>query len=100
MDFVEFLNILLPILLYITGVILLIILIIIGLKFIRTMNKVEGIVDDVDNKVKSLNGLFKVIDITTDKLSIFTDKGVDLITNILKTIFKKKKRKEKENEEE
>lgn len=99
MTIVEFLNTSLPILLYTFGIVLLIILIIIGIKFIKTIDKVENIVSDVDSKVKSLNKLFKVIDITTDKLSIFTDKTVDFIANIGKSIFKNKK-KEKKNEKE
>lgn len=103
MTFVDFLETLLPILLYTAGITLLVILIIIGVKFIRTMNKVEDIVDDVDKKVKSLNGVFHIIDTTTDKISFFTDKVVDVISSFVINIFKKKynkKKEEEENEEE
>lgn len=98
MGFVEFLDMLLPILLYIGGVILLVVLIIIGIKFIKTMNRVGDIVENVDKKVNSLNGLFNIIDVTTDKLSIITDKTVDLISSFVINLFKKKYNKKKEEE--
>jgi hypothetical protein len=99
MTFVDFLGILLPILLYVAGIFLLIVLIIIGIRIIRTMNKVDTIVADVDKKVKSLNGLFSFIDNTTDKLSFLTDKVVDSLSGFLMNMFSKKNKKKKEEEE-
>lgn len=103
MTFLEFLETLLPILLYISGIVLLVVLIIIGIRFIRTMDKVENIVKDVDNKVKSLNGIFHLIDTTTDKLSLLTDRVVDGVTGFVINLFSKKYNKKEEedsNEEE
>ena len=60
------------------------------------MNKIEGVVDDVNGKVKSLDGLFSIIDMTTDKLSLLSDRMVDAITVVIKKIFAKKQRKEEE----
>ena len=57
----EFLSAYLPILIYILLCILIVLLIIISVKVIKTMNRVESIVDDVDEKVKSLNGVFNVV---------------------------------------
>jgi hypothetical protein len=99
MTFVEFLETLLPILLYTAGITLLVVLIIIGIKFIGTMNKLDDIVDDVDKKVKSLNGVFHIIDTTTDKISILTDKVVDVISAFVIKLFKKKYNKKEEEEE-
>ena len=59
----EFLNGVLPIIIYILLIGLLIIGIIIGIKLIITMNKVEKIVNNVEGKVNSLNGLFNIIEI-------------------------------------
>ena len=59
----------LPIILYVLGSILLVVLIILGIKLIITMNKIENVVDDINTKDKSLNGLFSVIDMTTDMLA-------------------------------
>jgi uncharacterized protein YoxC len=63
------------------------------------MNKVEDIVDNVDGKVKSLNGVFNLIDNMTDKISSFTDRTVDAVSGLISRIFKGRKNKEKEKEE-
>ena len=69
----------LQLMLYILGSILLIVLIILGIKLIITMNKIENIVDDINGKVRSLNGIFSVIDMTTDKLALLSDKTICFI---------------------
>lgn len=84
------------ILLYVLGSILLIVLIILGIKLINTMNKIELVVDDVNKKVRSLDGLFSVVDMTTDKLALLSDRMVDGITLLIKRIFKPRDRKEDE----
>lgn len=84
------------ILLYVLGSILLIVLIILGIKLINTMNKIELVVDDVNKKVRSLDGLFSVVDMTTDKLALLSDRLVDGITLLIKRIFKPRDRKEEE----
>lgn len=82
------------ILLYILGSILLIVLIILGIKLIITMNKVNLIVEDINKKIDSLDGLFSIIDMTTDKLAILSDRMVDGVTYLIKKIFRTKKGKE------
>lgn len=89
-----------PILIYILLSILIILLIIICIKVIRTMNKIELIIDDVDKKVKSLNGVFSVVDSVTDKLSLLTEVVSDSIILFIKGIFKKRKNKIENKEEE
>lgn len=90
----------LPIMLYILGSILLIILIILGIKLIITMNKIEDVVDDINGKVNKLNGFFSIIDLTTDKLALLSDRTVDAISYIIEKVFKPKKRKESEEKED
>lgn len=85
-------------LLYILGSILLVVLIILGIKMIGTMNKVDEIVNDINTKLKSLNGFFSVIDFTTDKLATITDKVVDSVTFLIDKIFRRKKKEEYEDE--
>ena len=80
----------LPILLYILGSILLVVLIILGIKLIITMNKIEIVVDDITKKVKSLDGLFSIIDMTTDKLAMLSDKVVDGVSLFIKKVFRRK----------
>lgn len=89
----------LQLLLYILGSILLIVLIILSVKVIITMNKIENIVDDINGKVHSLNGIFSVIDITTDKLALLSDKSINFITEIIKKIFYKRKEKNEDEKE-
>ncbi len=87
-------------LIYILGSILLVVLIVLGIKLIMVINKMQLVVDNVDRKVNSLNRLFSIIDNTTDRLSLISDKIVDYITVVLKTIFRRKKKKESDEEDE
>lgn len=89
----------LPIVIYILLIIILIIGIILGVKTIITLEKVEKIVDDVHDKVKTLNGFFHIIDYTTDKIAIATDKVVDGISSAFKKLFFSKKKKDKRDDE-
>ena len=92
------LNEVLPIILYILGSILLGILIVLGIKLINVMNKMEQVVDDINTKVSSLNGVFSIIDATTDRLALLSDRMVDGISLIIRKLFAKKKKKDKEKE--
>ena len=86
------------VLLYVLGAILLIVLIILGIKLIITLDKVEKVADNINTKVDSLNGLFSVIDFTTDKISIFGDKVVEGVTYLVQKVFNRKKEEEFEDE--
>ena len=62
------------------------------------MNKMEQVVDDINTKVSSLNGVFNIIDATTDRLALLSDRMVDGISLIIRKLFAKKKKKDKEKE--
>ena len=64
------------------------------------MNKIENVVDDINGKVRSLNGIFSVIDVTTDKLALLSDKTINFITDMIKKIFVKRKEIKEEDVEE
>ena len=86
----------LPIVIYFLLIIFLIIGIILGIKLIITLDKVEKVVEDVNDKVQTLNGFFHIIDYTTDKIAFATDKVVDTIASVFnKLLFSKKNKKEK-----
>lgn len=89
-----------PIILYLLGATLLIILIILGVKLIYTVNKTNEILDDAYNKTKSLNGFFNAIDSITDILSSMSDSIVNNITGIIGKLFKKRRKKVKKNNED
>ena len=86
----------LPIVIYLLLIALLTIGIILGIKTIITMNKLEKVVDNVNEKVESLNSIFSIIDFTTDKIASFTDKVVEVAGNLFKVLFRKKRKDESE----
>ena len=88
-----------PLILYSLGIILLVILIILGIKLIKTVNQANAILEDAYNKSRSLNGLFHAIDAVTDTLSSISDSIVDNLTAIIGKVFHRRKNKAKENGE-
>lgn len=88
----------LTIILYVLGSILLIVLIVLGIKLIGTLNKIENVVDDINNKVQTLNGFFALIDYITDKVSSVGDTLANLVSSVTNKLFKKKESEENENE--
>ncbi len=84
----------LPVILYILGSILLVVLIILGIKLIITINKIESTVDSISTKLESFNGLFSIIDMTTNKLANISDKVVEGITALIRKVFYRNKEEE------
>lgn len=99
----EFLQQVLPIVLYFLGAVLLVVIIILVTNLVDTVKKVNIILDDVEEKSKSLNGLFNAIDSFGDTVSDVNLKLVSFIGNIAEKLMKfrkKKKEKKKEIEED
>lgn len=92
------LNVVLPVLLYTFGIILLIVLIVLGMRLLRILEKMEVVVDDVSRKVSTLDGLFYAIEKTTDGINSITDKVSYTFINLFSKIFRKKN-KDKNKEE-
>lgn len=88
--FLDFLEFFLPIVINLLLIILLIVGIILGVRLIKTINKVDRVVEDVNDKVQSLNGLFSIIDFTTDKIVSITDMITDGISGLIGKMFKRK----------
>ena len=63
------------------------------------MNKVEKVVDNVNEKVESLNNVFNLIDFTTDKIAAFTDRVVDVVGSVVSKLLFRKNRKKDDYEE-
>lgn len=89
----------LQMMMYILCSILLVVLIILGIKAIITMNKIEYVVDNINSKINKLNNLFNIIDVTTDRLASVSDKIVDSVSSLVSKIFYRKKGKEDEDNE-
>ena len=86
------------ILIYILGSILLVVLIVLGIKLINTVTKVDKLLDETHSKIKSLDRMFSVVDVITDSMAIISDKIVDAICYWIKKIFIKEKGKEEDYE--
>ena len=94
----ECLNEIFPVILYLLLSILLVVLIVLCFKAISTLSKVNKVVDDVNYKVNKLNGVFNIIDSTTDALALASDKIVGFITNGVGHLFSRKHKNNEESE--
>lgn len=90
-----------PIILYVLLSILIVVLIVLIVKAMATLKKVDQTIDDVNDKMGKLNGVFSLVDRSADAINLFTDKIVSTITTGIVSIFKKKtEKKEEELEDE
>ena len=92
----EEMSLILGIITYIFTIILLIVAIIIGIRIIGLTDKAEKILDDVEKKVNSLNGIFKVVDKVSLGMETIGNKITGTITNLISKVFKKKKEEEED----
>ena len=77
--------------------VLLVCLIVFVIKLVSTVNRVNGILDEVDNKMAKLDKAFHVVDVVTDNMAMISDRLVDSMTNFIRKLFSRKKvRKEEE----
>ena len=93
----EEMSLILGIITYIFTIILLIVAIIIGIRIIGLTDKAEKILDDVEEKVNSLNGIFNVVNKVSLGMDAIGNKITSTITNLVSKVSKKKK-EEKEDE--
>lgn len=87
----------LPVILYILGAILLVALIVLTVRLIITMNKIDKIVDNITVKVRALDGVFAVVETASSKFNLLTTQLVDTLASLISKIFSHK-RKDDENE--
>ena len=89
-------NTFLSIILSILGSILLVALIILVVKLINTVSRVNNMLDEVDKRVEKFDRVFRIADIITDNMALVSDKLVDGISDFIRNLFNRKKRKEEE----
>ena len=92
----EFLLEFLPIIIYILLIILLITCIYLFIRAIGIMNKFDYLLDDVKVKIDSLNGFFRIINFTSDKVSGIAEKIVDAFASIFTKLLKKRKEEDED----
>ena len=81
----------LPMIIYILLIVLLVILIVLGIKLIFVVDKTDKLLRDVQEKVSSFNGIFKLIDMTGEKISIGVSTIVESIISLINRLFRKRK---------
>lgn len=96
----EILSEALPVVIYLLLIVLLVVAIIIGVKLILTMNKVDDILVDIEEKSKSLNKLFEIIDFATDRVSMVSDTVINVVSKMFGKVFKKVNKKAKVDDDE
>ena len=96
----ETLNTVLPVLVYLLLSALLVVLIILGIKLIKTVDRTNEILDNVEGKINSFNGLFDVVDRFTDSLGVVSGKMIEGITGLISRIFKRKEKIKEEKDDD
>ena len=85
---------------YILCMILLVCLIILSIKLIVTINRFNSILDQVDNKIAKFDKAFQLVDIITDNMALISDKLVDVLSNLIRKIFYRKRNENGKEEDE
>ncbi|MCI9586289.1 MAG: hypothetical protein HFH45_06640 [Bacilli bacterium] len=81
---------------YIALIILVIVLIILVIRAINTLDKVDKTLDDIQEKSSKLNGVFHMIDNTTDVMVGISDTIVSFIASSIEGIINRKREKKDE----
>ena len=89
----EFVNVFLPVLVYSLLSVLIVVLIVLGIRLLETVNRVNKLLDDVEKKMDSMNGLFNVMDFVTTKATVLTDTIASTIIGVVSNLVKKRKQK-------
>lgn len=81
----------LPMLFYIFGIILFIVMTILGIRTIQVLDRTEKVIDNIEEKVNTLNGFFNVINKATTSIDLISSKVVGSVIGLIEKIFKRKK---------
>lgn len=87
-------------LVYILGSILLIVLIILGVKLVNTVNRLNVVLDDLDAKIKKFDNAFHFVDLFADNMALIGDKIIDGTSYLIRKVFNKNKKGKEEIENE
>lgn len=96
----EILNIVLPIIINVLLVVLLVCGIILLIKCIYIIDKIKAVALNVEEKVNSLNALFTIISMVSEKVTGLTEKCVNYIENLFLKMINHKDEEEVTPEEE
>ncbi len=96
----EFLSQFLPIIIYVLLIIVIVVGIVLGIKLIITIDKVNNLVDDVQDKVSKVTPIFEAFGFISDKMSGVVTTVVGAIQNLITNLFIRNKKEETESEED
>lgn len=85
------LNELFPVILYFFLIILVIVVTILVIRLIVVLKKVNNILDNVEDKVNKLNGLFDIVDNVSDGINIVSEKISTFVYDKISKLIDKKK---------
>ena len=80
-------------LLYVLGAVLLGALIVLVIKVVASVNRINSILDSVERKMHTVDKAFSAVDRIVDSFSMVTDKVVDGIASGINKVFSHKKKK-------
>ena len=89
----------LTMIIYVLLIILISVAIAIGIRLIITLHKVDELLENVNEKVHSLDRMFDIVDLFNDKISMLGDTVVGFLSGGVKRIFKDRKKSKYEEEE-
>ena len=90
----------LPIILYVLGAVLLVALIVLTIKVIYTVERVNVLLDGVERKMKTVDKIFGAVDNMADSFAALSDKVVDGIASIINKVFGRRKKRNRDLEME
>lgn len=76
--------------------ILLVVLIVLGIKLINTITRVDNLVTEIELRIRKFDKLLNIVDTVTDSMALVSDKVVDGIVCFINKIFIKKNKKGEE----
>lgn len=88
------------VILYILGAILLVTLIAFVFRMMKTLDKIDVVIDDVSNKSSKLDGVFSLVDKAADAVNVVSDGVTQLVVNGITSIVNRKKTKGREGIED
>jgi len=83
-------NTLLTVLLYVAGIVLLVVFTIVGIKLITILDKVNRIVDDVEEKVSSFDGAITTMSKVANGFANISNSLVFGVSSVVSKLFNKK----------
>ena len=90
----------LTVIIYVLLIILITVLISFVVRAFNTLKKLDSTIDDVNNKMNKLNGVFNIVDRSADAINMVTDKLTSTIVSGVSKLFTKKTKKAEESDYE